>query len=70
MLKHPKPRAKSGRQRVCLFQWPATSIVASVAGRQGWAPTNSDKVYGGDGDVCVHVCALVRASRVYAYVCA
>ena len=38
---------------------------ASGAGRQGWAPTNSATLYGGDGDVCVcvfaHACARVRA---------
>ena len=73
--KTPKTSGKAGRQRQCLFQWPATSIVASGTGRHGWAPTNSDSLYGGDGDggVCVparvcaracvraHACACVRA---------
>ena len=36
-----------------LFQWPATGIVASGAGRHGWEPMNSDNLYGGDGGVCV-----------------
>ena len=42
--KTPKTSGKPSRQ--CLFQWPATGIVASGAGRHGWAPTNSDKLCG------------------------
>ena len=66
--KTSKTSGKPGRQRQCLFQWPATGIVASGADRHGWAtdPSNSDNLYGG---VCVHarayvhshVCACVRA---------
>ena len=39
---------------------PATGIVASEAGRHGWAPPNSDNLYGCDGDVCVHTCVCAR----------
>ena len=42
---------------MCLFEWPATSIVVSVAGCHGWAPPNSDSLYGGDGSVCARVYA-------------
>ena len=57
-----KTSGKSCRQRVCLFEWPATSIVASGAGRHGWAPPNSDSLYdGGDGGVCVCMRTCVRA---------
>ena len=53
---------------MCLFQWPATDIVASGAGRHGYAPTNSDNLYGDDGGMCVcvgggagaHTCAGMR----------
>ena len=49
---------------MCLFVWPATSIVASgAAGRHGWTTPNSDSVYGGDGGDS-GVCARVRV-----YVC-
>ena len=58
---------------MCLFEWPANGIVASGAGRRGWAPANSDSLHGGDGGdggVCVHVhahaCARVCA---LAYAC-
>ena len=57
-----KTSGKSGRAGVCLFEWPATGIVASGAGRHGWAPPNSDILYGGDGSdggVCARAC--VRA---------
>ena len=27
----------------------------------GWAPPNSDSLYGGEGGVCAHVCAHVCA---------
>ena len=72
-LKTSKTSGKLGRQRQCLFQWPATGIVASRAGRHGWATysSNGDNLYGGDGGVCVrtrvHACvrdvgrACVRA---------
>ena len=39
---------------------PATGIVASGAARRGWAPTNSDNLYGDAVCVCVHTCARVR----------
>ena len=47
---------------------------ASGMGHHGWAPTNSDKLYGGgDGDVCVlahaHACMHVRACMC-AHACA
>ena len=50
---------KLDRQCMSLFQWPATSTFASGAGRHGWAPTNSDYLYCGDGGVCVWVCVCV-----------
>ena len=66
--KTPKTSGKSGRERVCLFQWQATDLVASGAGPHGWAPTNSDNLYG-DGGVCVfrgaHACALSRPNVAY-----
>ena len=31
------------------------------AGRHRWVPRNSDNLYGGDGGVCVCVCARVGA---------
>ena len=49
--------------KLSLFEWPATGIVASGAGRHGWAPPNSDSLYGddgGDGGMCVHVDACAR----------
>ena len=58
MRKRSKTSGKSGRQRVCLFQWPATGIVASGTGRHGWAPTNSDNLY---GDVCARARVCMRA---------
>ena len=58
--KTPKTSGKPGRQRQCLFQWPATGSFASGAGRHGWAPTNSDNLYGGDGGV--RVCVWCPAS--------
>ena len=73
MPKTPKTSGKSGRQCMCLFELPATGIVASGAGRHGWTPTNSDNLDGGDGDVCVyllgggHTCACV-CTRVHACV--
>ena len=64
-LKTSKTSGKPGRQRQCLFQWPATGIVASRAGRHGWVTdsSNGDNLYGGDGGVCVptRVHACVRA---------
>ena len=64
--KTSKTSGKPGRQRQCLFQWPGTGIVASGAGRHGWAtvPSNSDNMCGGggDGDGGVCVCVCVRAS--------
>ena len=57
--KTSKTSGKSGRQHVCLFQWPATGIVASGAGRHGWAPTNSDNLYGATACARVHVHACV-----------
>ena len=65
--KTPKTSGKPGRQRQCLFQWPATGIVASGAGRHGWVPTNSDNLRGGGVCVCVCACVLVCA-RVHACV--
>ena len=63
---------KSGRQRLCLFEWPASGIVASGAGRHGWAPPNSDSLNdgeGGDGCVCACMCARTRVlARVRACV--
>ena len=47
------------------FNGSATGIVASGAGRHGWAPTNSDNLYGGDGGVC----ARVRLFAVRAHAC-
>ena len=51
---------------MCLFEWPATGIVASGASRHSWAPTNSDNLYGGDGGVCVHTCVRACMSGVFA----
>ena len=41
---------------------------ASGAGRHGWTPTNSVKMYGDDGGVCVlaHACAHACAQYVFA----
>ena len=54
---------KSGRHHVCLFQWPATGIVASGAGRHGSAPTNSEITCTAATRRCVyaHACARVSA---------
>ena len=62
---------KPGRQRQCLYQWPGTGIIASGAGRHGWAPPNSDNLLGGDGGVCgcARVCARAcMRTRVHACV--
>ena len=63
MRKTAKTSGKSGRQSQCLFQWPVTGIVASGAGRHGWAQKNSDNMYGDEdrrvhvhARVCVHAC--------------
>ena len=60
MRKMSKTSGKSGRPHVCLFHWSATGIVASGAGRHGWAPMNSDNLYGGDGGVCARTRACLR----------
>ena len=67
--KTPTTSGKPGRQRQCLFQWPAIAIVASGTGRRSWAPSNSVNLYDSDGGVrvcvcartCVHLCARVYA---------
>ena len=59
MRKTSKTSGKSGRQRVCLFKWPATGIVASGAGHHSWAPPNSDSLNGGDDDVYERVRACM-----------
>ena len=50
---------KSGHQRQCLFQWPATGIVAREAGHHGWAtdPPNIDNIR---RRVCVRACARLH----------
>ena len=45
---------------MCLFEWPATGIVASRAGRHGSTPPNSNSLYDGDGGLCAHVSARMR----------
>ena len=55
---HTKPWGNRVASACVYVNDPATGIVASGAGRHGWAPTNSDNLYGGgDGGVC----ACVRA---------
>ena len=66
MQKTSKTSGKSGRQRLCLFEWPAIGIVASGAGSHGWAPPNSDSQYGGDGGVCARVCGRACVRDVFA----
>ena len=67
MQKSSKTSGKSGRHHVCLFEWPATSIVASGAGRHGWAPTNSDNLYlGYMAAVCVRTRVRVCVRDVFA----
>ena len=47
-------------------------MIASGAGRHGWAPTNSANMYGGGGVwvcACVYVCVLAHAcARMRAHV--
>ena len=64
--KTSKTSGKSGRQRVCVFEWSATGIVASGADLHGRAPPNSDSLYGddgGDGGVCAQPCPSVKRRR-------
>ena len=59
--KSSKTSWKSDHQRACLFEWPATGIVVSGAGRHGWAPPNSNSLYG--GGVCVHTCVRMYLTQ-------
>ena len=62
MRKTSKTSGKSGRQHVCLLEWPATGIVASAEGHHGWAPPNSI--------TCTAATAVCARARVCARVCA